>query len=163
MRDALGGTVVLSIIVIFIVVALGYMAFNINYMKAFRMKNKVISTIEAYDGVCDKNCSAEIKEYATKIGYTMGQMTCPSDTDGGEWTKDPETRAYCYKEIEVDANKYKNQSSIMSIKSSNTTDIKGKSFYRICTKINIEIPVISRIFDFRLFQITGDTKAFEKD
>lgn len=163
MRDALGGTVVLSIIVVFIVVALGYMAFNINYMKAFRMKNKVISTIEAYDGECEKECATEIRDYATKIGYTMGQMTCPSDTNGGEWTKDPDTGAYCYKELDVDANNYKDKSSLQSIKSSDATDIKGKKFYRICTKINIEIPIISRVFDFRLFQITGDTKAFEKD
>ena len=32
MRDAMGGTVTLVIIVVFIVVALGYMAFNVNYV-----------------------------------------------------------------------------------------------------------------------------------
>ena len=43
MRDALGGTVTLVIIVVFIVIALGYMAFNVNYTKAFRMKDKIIT------------------------------------------------------------------------------------------------------------------------
>ena len=46
MRDSIGGSVVLIIIVVFIVVALGYMAFNVNYTKAFRMKNKVIAVYE---------------------------------------------------------------------------------------------------------------------
>ena len=42
MRDALGGTVVLVIIVVFIVIVSGYMAFNVNYTKAFRIKNKIV-------------------------------------------------------------------------------------------------------------------------
>jgi hypothetical protein len=42
MRDAMGGSVALVIIVVFIVIALGYMAFNVNYTKAFNMKNKII-------------------------------------------------------------------------------------------------------------------------
>ena len=56
MRDAMGGTVVLVIIVVFIVVTLGYMAFNVNYTKAFRMKNKIISVYEDYKGDCQSDC-----------------------------------------------------------------------------------------------------------
>ena len=65
MRDALGGTVVLMIIVIFIVFALGYMAFNVNYTKAFRMKNKIISVYEDYKGNCSSSeCQKAITDYA---------------------------------------------------------------------------------------------------
>lgn len=153
MRDALGGTVVLSIIIVFIVIALGYMAFNVNYMKAFNMKNKVISVYEAYDGDCVEDCQKKIQEYSKKIGYTMGQMTCH------EMELDP-NHIYCAKE--VDASNERGQSDIQKLKGNGSSDIKERYYYKITTKINIEIPVISRIFDFRLFEITGDTKVFEK-
>ena len=52
MRDSLGGAVNVFIIVIFIVFALGYMAYNVNYTKAFRMKNKIVFTYEKYKGKC---------------------------------------------------------------------------------------------------------------
>ena len=42
MRDGLGSVVMIEIIVVFIVVVSTYLAFNVNYMKAFKMKNKII-------------------------------------------------------------------------------------------------------------------------
>ena len=50
MRDAFGGAVNIYIIVVFIVFALGYMAFNVNYTKAFRMKDKIVALYEKYNG-----------------------------------------------------------------------------------------------------------------
>ena len=46
MRDAIGGVVNITIIVTFLVIVSGYLAFNVNYTKAFRVKNKIITTIE---------------------------------------------------------------------------------------------------------------------
>ena len=45
MRDAFGGIVNISMIVVFLVVVSGYLAFNVTYTKAFRMKNKIITTL----------------------------------------------------------------------------------------------------------------------
>ena len=50
MRDAYGGVVSISIVVVFLVLVSGYLAFNVNYTKAFRLKNKVISVLEEYEG-----------------------------------------------------------------------------------------------------------------
>ncbi|MBO4731371.1 MAG: hypothetical protein J5597_01005 [Spirochaetaceae bacterium] len=84
MRDAMGGSVALVIIVVFIVIALGYMAFNVNYTKAFRMKNKIISVYEKYEGKCEENCEKEIKDYeALKqllcVNPTLEKLINPSD------------------------------------------------------------------------------------
>lgn len=139
MRDAMGGTVALVIIVVFIVFALGYMAFNVNYTKAFRMKNKIISVYENYDGNCDSKCNAEIIEYARTIGYSLGkQMSC-----GGYGGKGA-NGLYCYDEVETPGGM-----------------TGSKKYYRIVTKINVEVPIINRILDLKLFYITGDTKTFE--
>ena len=52
MRDAFGGLVNIVIIVVFIVVVSGYLAFNVTYTKAFKVKNKMISLLEQYEGKC---------------------------------------------------------------------------------------------------------------
>ena len=55
MRDAFGGIVNISMIVVFLVIVSGYLAFNVSYTKAFRVKNKIITTIEQYEGLCDED------------------------------------------------------------------------------------------------------------
>ena len=62
----------------------------------------------------------------------------------------------------LDQNQSKSLSSISTLKNAdNTTDIKPKKYYKIVTKINLQIPIISNIFDFKFFYIYGNTKSFE--
>lgn len=146
MRDAMGGTVALVIIVIFIVFALGYMAFNVNYTKAFRMKNKIIATYEDYDGVCLGDCNRVIKEYANTIGYSNdNSLVC----DNG-YQKD-DYNLYCYKEV------FENESN--DTDGIVDEDVK-KHYYKIITRIRVEVPIINNILNLSAFQITGDTKSF---
>lgn len=149
MRDAMGGSVALVIIVVFIVIALGYMAFNVNYTKAFRMKNKIISVYEDYNGDCSSSeCKKAISDYAKTIGYNTGnRMNCPAGYRNSE-------DIYCYYE-------HRNKNTVRD--TGIIDDAKDKRYYRIITKINVEIPIINNILDLRIFYITGDTKTFEVD
>ena len=154
MRDALGGTVTLVIIVVFIVIALGYMAFNVNYTKAFRMKDKIVSLYDDYDGVCTGKCEDAIKEYARTLGYaTDHSLNCPNGFQAMD-------ELYCRQEMEF-INQGKSDSSISALKFDHTTDVKPKKYYKIVTKINLQIPIISNVFDFKFFYIYGNTKSFE--
>ena len=144
MRDALGGSVTLIIIVVFIVVTMGYMAFNVNYTKAFRMKDKIIAVYEDRKGNCDSDCNNEIKEYARTIGYsTANNITCEDKYSKFE-------NLYCYKKVEVSKNT-----------KSSFDDTGDRYYYKIETKINLEIPIINNILDLRFFYIKGDTKSFK--
>lgn len=145
MRDSLGGSVVIVIIVVFIVIALGYMAFNVNYTKAFRMKNKIIAVYEDYNGDCSsRDCKDTIIEYASTIGYPRARdLKCP---DGYTVNSD---HLYCVKKV-----------CARKATGETLNDTKIKCYYKIITKINMEIPVIKNIFDYRYFYITGDTKSF---
>lgn len=49
MRDAFGGEFMMRLLLIFIVIYVGFTAVSLNYAKAFRVKNKVISYIEEKD------------------------------------------------------------------------------------------------------------------
>ena len=50
MNEGVGSTTIIVIIMVFITVVSAYMAYNVNYTKAFRMKNKVISMYEKENG-----------------------------------------------------------------------------------------------------------------
>lgn len=148
MRDALGGTVTIVIIVFFIVLALGYLAFNVNYTKAFRMKDKIITLYEDYEGECNQRCESAIRAYARKIGYSTDRsLKCPS------------TKGFVYKAVD---SLYCVAPADFSVKSDVKGDSRKKVYYKIITKINLQIPVISNIFDFRFFYISGETKTFVK-
>lgn len=142
MRDALGGIVNIAIIVVFITLVSGFMAYNINYTKAFRVKNKIITTLEQYEGRCEQNssCDQEIIAYMRSLGYSSPNLrisgyTCRS--------------GYCYKEVSPSTG-------------SNQVYDSDKIYFDVATAINIDIPIINKILpNIRLFQVKGNTKLIK--
>lgn len=163
MRDALGGTVTITIIVVFIVLVLSYLAFNVNYTKTFRMKDKVISCYNACatdkekrSKGCTEYCRQEISNYARTIGYDQN-IEC----DGGNnWEKSPDGY-YCYKEVPVTEGVNRKDTDYF-------TDRGVKVYYRIKAKIKTDLPIIKNIFrmfhldDSAVFSIEGQTNAYYK-
>ena len=155
MRDALGGTVNVVIIIFFIVFALGYMAFNVNYTKAFRMKDKIFYVYEKNQGICRSDCMTEIQEYAQKIGYMPDIIEC----EAGEELEPKDTKLFCVKAVPV----------------TEVSDINTRCYYRIVTRVNISVPVLEGIMRLAgrdangnsvsgptrisAFYVTGDTKT----
>lgn len=155
MRDAFGGIVNIVIIVVFLVIVSGYLAFNVNYTKAFRVKNKIISTYEEYEGACDEEsseCNQKIREYMEKVGYSANNFEI-KEKDGGttnSW-KCFEI-GYCSKKIVVSS---KDGDAVK--------EGTEKEYYKIVTQININIPIINKIMPgLRIFEVSGDTKVIEK-
>lgn len=142
MRDSLGGTVVLVIIVVFIVLVSGYMAFNVNYTKAFRMKNKIIDSFNKYGDCCltsGSTCDKEINEYAKTIGYNPMSLTCDDGSGAG---------IYCWK-------KYDKVSA-----GADVIDANEGHYYTITTKVDINIFFVNQALDLRFLNVRGDTKTF---
>jgi len=140
-RDAFGGVVNVILIAIFLVIVEGILGLVVNYSKAFRMKNTVISTIERYEGLgCfssnDSDCRNKIRESARSIGYSPpGTLTCPSDY------------------VQID--------SLYCCKSSDSTS--GNSYiYSVVTQVDINIPIINKIMGLSFFQVHGDTRVVKK-
>lgn len=142
MRDAFGGIVNLSMIVIFLVLVCGYLAFNVNYTKAFRVKNYVITSLEQYEGNCASgtDCSTKINNYIRQIGYNAPDF----DLRDEGYTC---VEGYCYKEFEA------------SNSSEGVSENNRKVYYKVVTQINIDIPIINKIMPaLKVFQVSGDTK-----
>jgi hypothetical protein len=158
MSEGIGSTTILTIIVVFIALVSGYMAYNVNYTKAFRMKNKIIALYEENNGICGGACQDQIVTYANEIGYRpSGQLNC-NETDvkpmGIQSSYGKDVRGlYCEYKIKVDKNKAGDDVFV---------DTKDEYYYRILTRINIQIPIIQNIFGYGILNITGDTKSFSQ-
>lgn len=145
MRDAFGGVANLVIIVVFLVLVSGYLAFNVNYTKAFRVKNKIISVIEQYEGACEvvatNACHNEIQAYMNSLGYSAPNFSLDGyDCGNGA--------GYCIKRVDI-----------ASVSSGSTADTKQRAYFKVVTQINIDIPIINKILPgLKIFQISGDTK-----
>lgn len=74
MRESFGGTFMIQLSLIFIVIYVSFMAVAFNYAKAFRVKNGVINIIEQYqyDGTANDEAIGVINEYLSGVAYSYG-------------------------------------------------------------------------------------------
>jgi hypothetical protein len=69
MRESIGAAAFIQILMIFIVIFISFLAVSVNFATAFRVKNKIISYIEANEGL-DETAQTEINTYLSeKMGY----------------------------------------------------------------------------------------------
>ena len=149
MRDAMGGTFTLSAIVIFLIIVNCFLAFSVNYTKAFRAKNEIRSIIEKNEGL---GCNAlhQVEDFLAKNNYRIGAPY-------GNWcnrnnykiAKDKNnTPLFCYKVEKVDITGAGN----------GRNTYKG-AYYTIATFVNIDIPIFNRVFSQvgNLFMVRGET------
>ena len=148
MNEGVGSAVTLTIIVAFIAVVSAYMAFNVNYTKAFRMKNKVVANYNKYGISCrdpSSECYKEIVTYANELGYKPRKVLCPS--------ADTTTKFY------PSSNEYYCAVSHMKERSEGAVSNADYYYFSITTTIDIDIPIVRNVFGLRLLTITGDTKT----
>ena len=143
MRDAIGGLVNLVIIVVFMVILSGYLAFNVNYTKAFKVKNKIISTYEEYEGNCYNESSAcvqEILAYMKSVGFDRKNM--PTNLASKGYTC---SNGYCY------------------LRQESKNEISGTVHYKIVTQITLDIPIINKVMrGLNVFQVSGSTSSIHE-
>ena len=51
MRESIGATWLMGIVMVFIALFASFLAFSINYSKAFRVKDGIVDRIERYNGL----------------------------------------------------------------------------------------------------------------
>lgn len=156
MREAIGGTWLLGLVLTFIVFFASFLAVSINYSKAFGVKNNIVDLISKYEG---NNCNARKKvgSYLQTVGYLVPGK-CPDD------------EVYNGKHIEyigfdLDGNKTSGSSKSYYCISKDTADegvVLDKKFYRVVVFFKIDLPMVGNITTFK---IRGETESipFAKD
>lgn len=157
MRESIGGGWLMSIVVLFIVLFSGYLAVSVNYSKAFKVKNYILSVIEQREGYTTSNLTpseletignpssninikqsaqTEIYAYLKDVGYfsdVINSNYC-EDNDLGEYI----AGGFCLKRICTGTGNY----------------------YKATTFLRIEFPVIDFVFKV---PISGETKVIYYD
>jgi len=160
MRESIGSTWLTGIIITFIAIFSGFLAYSISYTKAFRVENQIINIIEQKEGFsefkssnsnvvirnaseadlkADSSAEGEIFKYVKALGYnyTMfdnGSNPCKEGKlkDGGYCLV-----KYCYKNGDT-----------------------VKTHYKVTTYISLSIPVINVGINI---PISGETKSIYYD
>ena len=147
MRDAIGGVMSLQIIVIFLILVNCYLAFSVNYTKAFRVKNEIRSIIEKNEGL---TCSAmeQINDLMFKASYSINEGYTTWCQKNGYNVATTEAGSFCYKYQKVDVTGTSNQNNTY----------KG-AYYTIATFVDMDVPLMNKILPFAggAFIIKGET------
>lgn len=153
MRESIGGAWILGIVVVFIVLFTSYLALSVNYSKAFKVKNKIISLIEQNEGLSD-DTQKQINDYLNSVGYFVyGTCEYEDDVDFSDTNK---TVTGYEKHANTDKYKY-----CVSTRENNNSVLEQK-YYRVTVFFKFDLPIIDSLFTF---PVTGETKAvyFAKD
>lgn len=145
MKEAIGGTMTIYIIIVFLLLINAYLAFSVNYTKAFRVKNQIISLIEQHEGLT-QDAKDEIAEYLNKIKYVdipRGYMNTVTNDDGNYQCES----GYCYK------------ITVVGEENNSMDELYRGTYYSVITFVNIDIPIFNKIFpSLKVFQVKGETK-----
>lgn len=150
MKEGYGGAMALGFMMTFIIIMSGYTAFTINYSKAFKVKSKLIDTIQKYDNdMKNPNIEKEMKDYIKEIGYSASSEFMKNCGGDNEYQAGPSGQGWCYIVFEENTN---GQSKIKTY--------TKKRYVKVRTYVSIDIPVINRIFSgIRVFTVEGSTKS----
>lgn len=95
MKESLGSTFTLNVIIIFITILFAILAATLTYYKAFKVNTKIINSIEKFEGYNDL-ARKEIDNSLTSIGYvSKDNHTCPSEKNGGTLQTEDGKFRYC--------------------------------------------------------------------
>lgn len=80
MRESVGGTLLLQIVLVFLTVYIGFMAIVINYGRVFRYKNAIINAIEQNEGY---GLCTDISTMVKRLGYNGDYVISATMTEKG--------------------------------------------------------------------------------
>lgn len=143
MRETVGNTFIIKLVIVFTLLFSAFLALAISYNKVFKMKNEVLSIIEKYEGVNDTSLNI-INNYFYSNGYTTTSK-CPdgymgvNNFEGGAVEVNSSDKYYfCYKESRL------------------TNANINKKVYDVIVFYKFYLPVVGDIFTFN---VKGQTKS----
>ena len=138
MRDSFGGVFMIRLFLVFIFIYVAFSAVSINYAKAFKLKNSIISFIEENEIISLNDMQkyeTELNTILKKSQYT--DKVCNSG-NGAIESEDGTLNDYCYKGIKIRI--LENQ----QIEGTESSKIK----YEVTTGATWNLGIINKIFLF---------------
>ena len=170
MRESIGTAWIMIIVMTFIVLFSGYLAFSINYSKSFRVKDGIIERIHKHNGInkdnlkeiddflneINYNAKGNCKTYCTELNSNGGNALCAGVT-GTTYDLNVATAAnnktynYCI---------YKVKNSLKG--NAGSTADASSAYYKVVVFFSLQIGNISFFSNFKTTGETG-TILYPKD
>ncbi|MCM1052580.1 MAG: hypothetical protein NC483_01195 [Ruminococcus sp.] len=152
MRQTIGGTWLMQLMILFILLFVGYIVLTLSYSKSIRLKNEVVTMVEKYNGLHDESVSL-INNYLSSSGYTArGNCTATSGT-GVYGATDLKIMAL----EEAQPNK-KYYYCVKKFKGANTT-----KYYQVTLFYKFNLPILGNISGFTVRGTTSNFQTSDDD
>ncbi len=149
MRHTIGGTWLLQLMIVFILLFVGFIILTINYSRTVKIKNELIDMVEKYEGINSESIEL-VNNYLKYTSYNVVGVCVPEDTE--------ETGVYGAKDLNSDElepakEQEKYYYCIKKYNGANTSN-----YYQITVFYKFNLPVIG---DTSSFTIKGTTSNFQ--
>lgn len=160
MKESIGQAFLVNLILVFFLVLILMLLGSINYSKAYKTKNRIITILEKYGtdaesgSALSNEAKDEINVNLRKAGYTnsKNEMPCSKYAEGGTVLyPDGSTGLhydFCIIRKEADSVGYK-KPTVSGV------DYKDARYYKVVTFMEFDIPLIG---GYLKFPVQGETK-----
>lgn len=149
MREAIGGTWLTQLIIVFMLIFVAFLALSLNYTKAFKVKNEMLSIIEKREGVTsgDDGSIAIMNNFLKSNNYSV---TKPCDL--GSYGVADLNRST----VELVTNKGKKYHYCITKIKAPSSNNEGKVYYKVNTFFYFNLPIVGDLFTFDINGSSGD-------
>ncbi len=152
MRQTIGGTWLMQLMILFILLFVGYIILTLNYSKSIRLKNEAVSMIERYNGLNDDSIEL-INNYLVSSGYTA-KGNCAATTETGVYGA-ADLKVMSLEEA-VPNKKY--YYCVKKFSGANTT-----KYYQVTLFYKFNLPILGNISGFTVRGTTSNFQTSDDD
>ena len=143
MKESIGYTVTLNIVIVFIVVVFAFLSATIVYFKSNKISNVVMNSIEKYEGYNSLSIK-DINAQMEALGYNESKITCKQEDNNGCLLQDSANagiKGYCVYGCNLNDEYY---------------------YYRVRTNMSIDIPIINDLLNIPIYSQTNYMYNYQK-
>ena len=149
MREAIGATWIMGIVIVFIALFSGYLAFSVNYSKAFKVKDGIVDRIQKHNGP-NQDAIDDIAELMSETGYNSTGR-CSNFFNDNRLSFIGVTRDNVFPSpSEDDSFNY----CIQKVNALNSEGQLNAAYYTVYVFFSLSIPIVN---EMSLFNISGET------
>ncbi len=149
MRNSIGGTWIIQLMILFILLFVGFMILTLNYSRSVKIKNEMIDMFEKYEGLNDTSIEL-VNNYLTYSTYSTTGICVEEGEDATGIYGSRDLSSFYLEEAKEGLDYYY---CVKKYDGANTTN-----YYQITIFYRFNLPILGNISSF---SIKGSTSNFQ--